>query len=80
MAIPALPGRSKTPVTTESVEIHEDSVNQVPQAGADLRRGGNGEVHGIRIRLYMKMPSGQEIMREFHHPDSLSEKKFPWKD
>jgi len=80
MAIPALPGNSKTPITTESVEIHEDSVNPVPQAGGDQRRGGKGDVHGIRARLYMKMASGQEMMREFQYPDSLSEKKFPWKD
>lgn len=78
MAIPALPGQSKTMVVTESVEIHEDSVNPVPQLGGDQRRGGKGEVHGIRARLYMKMPSGKEVMREFHHPDSLSEEKFPW--
>ena len=80
VAIPALPGKSKTVVTTKPIEIHEDSINPRPIAGGDPRIGGEGEIHGIRARLYMKMPSGQEIMREFHHPDSLSEKKFPWKD
>ncbi len=80
MAIPALPGKSKTLVTTESVEIHEDNVNPIPQFGEDQRRGGKGEVHGIRARLYMKMSSGKEIMREFSFPEKLSDKKFPWKD
>ena len=79
MAIPTLPGKSKTSVTTKSVEIHEDSINPVPVAGGDQRRGGKGDVHGIRIRLYIKMPSGTEIMREFSSPEKLSEKKFPWK-
>ncbi len=80
MVIPTLPGQSKTAVTTESVEIHEDNVNPVPQAGGDQRRGGKGDVHGIRVRLYLKMASGAEIMREFSSPEKLSEKKFPWKD
>ena len=78
-AVPTLSGKSKTMVTTESVEIHEDSVNPIPQAGGDQRRGGKGEVHGLRVRLYMKMSSGKEIMREFSCPEKLSEKKFPWK-
>ena len=79
MAVPTLPGKSKISVTTESVETHEDSINPVPQAGGDQRRGGKGDVHGIRVRLYMKMPSGTEVMREFSSPEKLSEKKFPWK-
>ncbi len=80
MAIPVLPGNSKTMVTTETVEIHKDSVNPVPQSGGDLRRGGEGEVHGIRARLYMKMSSGKEVMREFSYPEKLSEEDFSWKE
>ena len=79
MAVPTLPGKSKTMVTTESVEIHEDCVNRVLMIGGDKRRGGKGEVHGIRVRLYMKMSSGKDLLREFSFPEKLSEKKFPWK-
>ena len=79
MVVPTLAVKSKTMVTTESVEIHEDSVNPVPVAGGDQRRGGKGEVHGIRVRLYMKMSSGAEVMREFSSPEKLSDKKYPWK-
>ena len=66
-------------VTTESVEIHEDCVNRVLMIGGDKRRGGKGEVHGIRVRLYMKMSSGKDLLREFSFPEKLPEKKFPWK-
>ena len=80
MDVPVLPEKSKMTITTEAVEIHEDGVNPIPQAGGDQRRGGNGDVHGIRARLYMKMASGEEVMRELACPEKLSEKKFPWKD
>jgi len=80
MAVPTLLEKSKTTVSTKAVEIHEDSVNPVPQAGGDQRRGGKGAIHGTRVRLYMKMLSGKEILREFACPEKLSEKKFPWKD
>lgn len=74
----ALDARQNASVTTQSVEVHNDNVNPVPTK-VD-RFGGKGEVHGIRARLYMKMASGTEIMREFSCPEKLSEKKFPWKD
>lgn len=80
MAIPPLAGKSKTTVTTKPIEIHKDSINVMPIAGGDLRSGGKGEIHGLRARLYMKMPSGQEVMREFQQPGSLSEEQFPWTD
>lgn len=43
-------------------------------------RNAEGEVHGIRARFYVKLPSGKEAMRAFHHPPSLSEKDYPWDD
>ena len=78
--VPALPEKSKITVLTEAVTTHEDSINPIPQAGGDQRRPGKGEVHGIRVRLYMKTPTGKEVMRELCQPETLSEKKFPWKD
>jgi hypothetical protein len=80
MDIPTLQEQSKIMVTTESVEIHEDSINEVPSYRGDLRQGGKGDVHGMRARIYMKMPSGKEVMREVTYPQNLSEKRFPWKN
>ena len=37
-----------------------------------------GEVHGIRGRLYIQLPSGKEVFREFHAPSSLSLKRYRW--
>jgi len=42
------------------------------------KTGGKGEVHGMRARLTMILPSGQKTMREFSQPSSLSDKRFPW--
>jgi hypothetical protein len=40
--------------------------------------GAQGDVHGMRARIYLAMASGEEAMREFCEPSSLSEKEFPW--
>ncbi len=37
------------------------------------------EIVGVRLRLYMPVAGGQEVMREISHPNLLSAKKFPWK-
>jgi hypothetical protein len=79
ISIPLIKGRSKTNVKTESVEIHRDNIAQKNWVSGRIRTGGEGDVHGFRARLYMTLPSGQELMREFSYPDQLSEEKFPWK-
>jgi len=80
LPIPALDARQNASVTTQSVEVHNDNVNAVNWSDGSVYIGGKGEVHGLRVRLYMKMPSGKEVMREFTYPEKLSGKKFPWKD
>jgi hypothetical protein len=42
--------------------------------------GAKGEVHGMRARIYLALPSGEEAMREFCESSSLSEKRFPWEE
>jgi len=80
LLIPALDVRQNASVTTQSVEIHNDNVNSISWSDGSVYIGGEGEVHGLRVRLYMKMPSGKEVMREFSYPESLHEERFPWKD
>lgn len=80
LSVPALDVRQNETIITESVEIHNDNVNAVNWADGSVYTGGKGEVHGLRVRLYMKMPSGNEVMREFSFPEKLSEEEFPWKD
>jgi hypothetical protein len=78
ITLPAVPRNGEVKVMTKPVEIHEDDINPMPYRGGDPRRGGKGKVHGIRARLYMKLITGEEVMREFNHPKSLTEDKFPW--
>ena len=76
--IPELEPASKTVVMTDPVEIYKEDVNPIPQSGGDSRQGGRGKIIGVRIRIYMKMESGSEVMREVSLPEKLSEKDYPW--
>lgn len=78
--LPALLGKKTTPIMTNSVEIHSDSINSISWTSGRSRVGGKGDVHGIRARIYMMTSSGKEVMREFSHPKALSLTKFPWKN
>jgi hypothetical protein len=78
ISIPVIKGRTPTKVETESVEVHSDNVTQGAWVSDRVRTGGEGDVHGLRARLYMKLPSGRELVREFSYPDKLSEERFPW--
>lgn len=77
--IPALPGRASHLVTTDSIVIYVDSINQQNWVSGKVRTGGKGQINGIRGRLYIKTDSGKEVMREFCSPSALSEQQFPWK-
>lgn len=64
---------------TDPVEVYRDDINLFDQQlNEDTRQGGVGEVHGIRARLYLKLSSGEEVMREFSQPSSMKEERFPW--
>ncbi len=39
-----------------------------------------GDVHGIRCRLIVKLSEEQTLVREFNEPSGLSEHKYPWKE
>jgi ribosomal protein S28E/S33 len=66
--------------STKPVEVYHDNIAQKNWVSGRIRTGGEGEVHGLRARIYMKMPSGKEVMREVTYPQKLSEEKFPWKN
>lgn len=79
--VAAIPAKSKSDLMTKPVELYEDNLVNIPQGGdGDQRRGGEGDVHGIRGRLYLKTDSGETVMREFSKPTSLSEKDYRWSD
>jgi hypothetical protein len=69
----------KSVVTTKPVEIFSDNITFNDWAADQTLYGGKGEVHGMRARLYMKMPSGKEVERRFCFPDKLSDVKHPWR-
>lgn len=80
LSIPSLDSRQKVVLTTDEVEIHEDNVNSVDWSDGSVYVGGDGDIHGIRVRLYMKTASGKEIMREIAYPEKLSDEKFRWRE
>lgn len=69
-----------TTLTTKAVEIFETDINMDGRTTTTSNpvTGGEGEIQGIRARLYMTLPSGLHAMREFSQPSSLSEKRFSW--
>jgi len=78
--------RSSNEFMTEAVEIFNDNLSAVNVITLDEKGNessgaleeGEGEIHGIRGRLIVPLASGESLVREFHHPSSLSEKKYPW--
>lgn len=71
--------RAKTTIKTDAVSIYREELD------ADWYYGGsgadnvqNGKVHGIWIRVHLKLPSGFNETREFLFPDSISNSRS-WK-
>lgn len=77
--IEPIPVRKKSEITSESVAVFQDYIDQKNWTSGRVRTGGEGKVHGIRVRLFMKLDEEKEAMREFAFPDSLSKEEFPWK-
>lgn len=79
------PGKSNE-FMTQPVEIYNDNLSpqNIVSIDADgtersaMLEEAEGEVRGIRGRLIVTLPNEKKIVREFHHPSSLSEKKYPW--
>jgi hypothetical protein len=80
MSIPLIEGGEKVALSTKPVEVYKDNISQKSWVSGRFRTGGKGDVHGLRARLIMKLPSGNEVTREFTYPDDLSEKEFAWKE
>lgn len=78
--IPLLTSRKTTTVETEPVEVYTDKINSHSWTSGKSRTGGEGKVHGFRARLYLKMSSGAEVMREFSLPEKLSYRDYRWKE
>lgn len=77
--VAALKQKEKAELQTEYVQIREVEISLDPGLIFDNPpTGAKGEVHGMRARVYLMMPNGEEAMREFCEPSSLSEKQYPW--
>lgn len=69
----------KTTVKTRAVELYKEEQSESGNIiNSDILIGGKGEVHGMRARLYVTLPDGKEVYREFSEPSSLSNDRFPW--
>ncbi len=69
MNAPVLGTRKKVELLTKSVEIIKCSGKTSVTSG---------EIIGFRMRVYVKLPSGKEAIREYQHPTSLSASKYSW--
>jgi len=78
ISIPLIEPGGKYVVATWKVEIHKDSAPPKSKKGGGQGYGAKGDVHGVRARLYMKLPSGKKITREFTYPDQLPSSKYGW--
>lgn len=78
VALEAFPAKEVITIQSKPVEIHKDNINEINSLQGDPRQGGKGEVHGIRARLYMKLSTGEEIVREICEPASLSSETYAW--
>ena len=79
IVVPSIESKKKIILTTNPVKVFEEKMaTNDNRTDGSVTHGGEGEVHGVRARLYMKLESGEEVMREITVPESLSEEKFPW--
>lgn len=69
-----LPNKKVT-FQTASVEIKEAKY----YGDYTTRKPADGDVHGIRCRLTVKLSEDKTIVREFCYPRGLSDKKYTWK-
>ena len=84
--LPLLVPRSSSEFMTASVEIFNDNLSALNVITLDAKGNqssgaleeGEGNIHGIRGRLLVPLADGENLVRAFHHPSSLSEKKYPW--
>lgn len=83
MELPDLEPKKEVEILTDTFEIYTDDLSTRATVNGLIVRSGqlknaDAEVHGMRARLYIKLPSGKEGIREFYHPPLLSEERFPW--
>ena len=64
---------------SESVVIHNDSLDSKRWVSGRHKVEGKGNVHGIRLRISKKI-DGQMVYQEYAEPSSLSHATFPWTD
>ena len=77
--VPLLAPKKRSELQTEPVEIQNTDVSINESLDFDYPiMGGKGKVYGMRARIYLKLPSGKEAMREFSYPESLSSDRYPW--
>ncbi|MBN2703791.1 MAG: hypothetical protein JXR23_06220 [Pontiellaceae bacterium] len=78
--VAALKPTEKIKMQTEYVQIREVEISL--DSGLYFvdatPTGAQGDVHGMRARIYLAMSNGEEAIREFCEPSSLSEKDYPW--
>ena len=75
LAIDSIASGSKKVLDTESVTTYTEELDSGWYYFSGSGNIQRGDVHGIWIRVHLKLPSGQTRTREMCYPDSLSNSK-----
>jgi len=72
LAVDSMDPASKKILNTEAVSTFTEELDGGWYNGSGADNVQRGDVHGIWIRIHLKLPSGQTGMREYCYPDSLN--------
>lgn len=75
ISIDSFAPKSEELLRTEDVTTYKEELSSGARWVSGAENVQRGNVHGVWIRIYLKLPSGQEGMREYCLPDSLDNSK-----
>jgi hypothetical protein len=76
--IPILAPKSTKEISTETVTIYKEEMDSDYTYSSGAANTSKGKVHGIWVRVIMKLTSGETLARSYCLPDSLNNKRV-WK-
>lgn len=75
LPVQTLFSRSQQVIQTDGVAVYTEELSSDAIYVNGMDNVQSGDVHGVWIRIHLKLPSGQEGMREYCLPDSLNNSK-----
>lgn len=80
-SIESIASRGKVTLKTDAVSIFKDTMDSgvilitLDGKSADSDNVQEGEIHGIWIRVHLKLPSGERVTREYLMPNSINKSR-----